>query len=370
MKILILYTAHSMGHQKIAENIAYWVKEAGDEVVLEEVLKSNPSPLVKKFLRLHIWTNQRFPKFWGFMYRYGFWVTMPFRLLVAWKFLPDFEKLLALHQPDIVITTQTSASAVMSVAKKSSYKGKWLITFSDYHFHPYWVYPRADGYLVNIEEQKQTLIQRGYSPEKILVMGMAVPPFTGEAREVVRQKLGITQTAKVILVNIGGGTLGLGVSDELMLALSNLCQLASQDQKELKVIFACGYDKAFFEKVQKLSLERPEFLALPFYPGLLEIFMSVDATVGKAGGLTTAEALFAGVTIFVASVLPGQEELNLDYLESKQLVVNLTALPVESWALEIRARLFSDPSPKQAIMQGKSLVSRISADEIHAFLRA
>lgn len=359
-----------MGHQKIAENIAYWVKEAGDEVVLEEVLKSNPSPLVKKFLCLHIWTNQRFPKFWGFMYRYGFWVTMPFRLLVARKFLSDFEKLLALHQPDVVITTQTSASAVLSVAKKSIYKGKWLITFSDYHFHPYWVYPRADGYLVNIEEQKQVLVEKGLSPEKILVMGMAVPPYKGNAREVVREKLGISQTAKVILVNIGGGTLGLGVSDELIQALSRTCELAKQAQQELKVIFACGYDKGLLHKVEKLRQTRPEYLALPFYPGLLEIFMSIEATVGKAGGLTTAEALFAGVTIFVASVLPGQEELNLEYLESKRLVVNLTALPVERWSLEMYSRLFSDPSLKQDRMQGKSLVSRISAGEMHAFLKA
>ena len=49
----------------------------------------------------------------------------------------------------------------------------------------------------------------------------------------------------------------------------------------------------------------------------------VDAIVTKPGGVTVSEALRKRLPIFVHSVLPGQEQINLKYLKKQKLVFEL-----------------------------------------------
>src|SRR4029079_6795928 len=124
-------------------------------------------------------------------------------------------KLVREVQPDMVITTQTAPSAVLSVLKRRhAYTGLWGIAFSDYHFHRAWAYPRANFYLVNIEEQVLPLRALGVSPERIFRIGLALPPrlLSADAAQ-VKGRLGIPAEAKVVLV--GSGTLGVGLPDKL-----------------------------------------------------------------------------------------------------------------------------------------------------------
>ena len=54
-----------------------------------------------------------------------------------------------------------------------------------------------------------------------------------------------------------------------------------------------------------------------------KLYDQVDAIVTKPGGVTVSEALRKRLPIFVHSVLPGQEQINLQFLKSQKLVFEL-----------------------------------------------
>ncbi|MFD6440174.1 hypothetical protein ACFWDG_10250 [Peribacillus sp. NPDC060186] len=54
-----------------------------------------------------------------------------------------------------------------------------------------------------------------------------------------------------------------------------------------------------------------------------KLYEGVDAIVTKPGGVIISEALRKRLPIFVHSMLPGQEEINLQYLKDHKLVFEL-----------------------------------------------
>lgn len=55
-----------------------------------------------------------------------------------------------------------------------------------------------------------------------------------------------------------------------------------------------------------------------------ELYNLADAIITKSGGVTISEAINKKVHIFIHSVLPGQEEINLKYLQEQCLVFTIT----------------------------------------------
>ncbi len=330
-KVLILYTAHTMGHARIAENIGYWLGESGGEVVLREVLKSNPSKLIKRFLSFHIWVNTYVPRVWKFLYMWGFWIfMMPWRLLVANFQKSEIEKIVETLKPDIIITTQTSPSAVVSVLKRQKkFAGLWGIAFSDYHFHRAWVYPRADFYLANIEEQEMELTRLGVSKDNIFRMGLALPPLPNIDRDVIRQKLGIARTQKVVLV--GSGSLGVRMPEELMKALDELVGRGKSEGLDITVVVACGRNAGLCEELVRARELKPWLIPIGFYEPMYELYAVSDIFLSKPGGLTIAESIRQTLPVFITHYLPGQEELNIEYLEKHKAVVSLYKLEFHKW---------------------------------------
>ncbi len=368
MKVLILYTAHTLGHQKIAENIAWWLRKDGAEVILEEVLGKSMTPAVKRFLKIHIWVNRKIPWLWAFMYKYGFWLTMPFRILVASKNSTAIAELISKHNPEVVITTQTSPSAVMEYLKKNKiFNGKWIISFSDFHFHRYWYYNLADGYLTNIKEQAEELVKLGVDPGAILTIGMAVHDETLKSRELVLSSLGLSPDYKICLVSVGGGTLGQGLSVLDFKTIDLLEKKFKSTSFKGKIVVACGKDQHLLSSIQE-KYKHNEVIPVDFYSPFRELLGASDVVLGKLGGLTTAEAFFEGKQVMVSRVLPGQEEENLEYLTRLKLVRNLQFLNAEQRAEEIFLAL-QGKLEHLPVDTGKLLVSPGSLPSLSSFCR-
>ncbi len=165
-KILILYTSVGEGHKTMAENIGWHleheVMKCGLVILL--LFKTACSP-GKLFLSTNS-INKHLRFIWGWLYRWGHFAILPFRVFIA-GLIPTRQKLfIDEYQPDMVITTQTTASGSIAYLKKRQlYRGLFGIAFSDYHLHRYWLYPQADFYLANIEEQKQTILNLSQGKE-------------------------------------------------------------------------------------------------------------------------------------------------------------------------------------------------------------
>jgi len=348
-KILILHTSVGLGHKSIAENIGYYLSAAGYEVRLADIGKVQEGKFEKIVVGVHQFINKRLPFVWGWLYRWGHYVILPFRVFIAGfnyklakSFIDDFH-------PDLIISTQTTSSAVAAYLKKQKlYTGKFGIAFSDFHLHKYWLYNEADFYLVNISEQEQEMLRVNIAKEKIFICGIILKPKLFVDTAAVKNRLGIKDGDQVIL--IGTGSLGIGFRKKNLESMLKI--------EKAKIVFLCGKNKKLFEDLNKLNL--PNLIPLKFYQPMDELYAIADIFVGKPGGLSTAESLRWNLPLVVCYTLPGQEEKNLAYLSRRRLVINrpedlAASVGQELKTGEFRQSLKQNPERLKVFQEGGAL---------------
>jgi processive 1,2-diacylglycerol beta-glucosyltransferase len=176
------------------------------------------------------------------------------------------------------------------------------------------MYNNADFYLANIIEQKEEMIKRGINPKKIFVCGMSLKPKLEVDANLVRQKLNIKPGEQIILV--GSGSLGTGFHENLLKQLSGI--------KTAKILVVCGKNEKY-KKYLEQKFAGSNILPLGYYSPMGELYAVADVFFTKPGGLTVAESLQYNLPLIITNILPGQEQLNLDYLLAKGLVEQLSA---------------------------------------------
>ncbi len=330
-KILIFHTSVGLGHKVIAENLAGAFKAQGAEVRLADIGEVQKGKFQRAVVAVHSCINRRLPFVWAFLYRFGHYPILPFRVFIAGFNCKSALGLINQYRPDLIITTQTSASAVVAYLKqKGLYGGLFGIAFSDFHLHPYWLYGQADFYLANTAEQKREMANTDVAAEKIFVCGMSLPQKPKVDPSPIRQKLNIGPDEKVALV--ASGSLGLGVKQGLLEALSLL--------PRTKVIAVCGKNTQLFNELRGLFPENSPVIILGFYKPMAELYAIADVFLSKPGGLSTAEALQFHLPVLVTHMLPGQEKLNYEYLVAKKLVMPQPANAALAAAEELRTGSF------------------------------
>jgi processive 1,2-diacylglycerol beta-glucosyltransferase len=352
-KILILHTSVGLGHKSIAENIGYYLSEAGYMVKLADIGKVQQGKFEHIIVGVHRFINRRLPFVWGWLYRWGHYLILPFRIFIAGFNYKQTKDLINDFRPDLIISTQTSASAVVAYLKKQKlYNGLFGIAFSDFHLHKYWLYNKADFYLANIEEQKLEMIRFGISSAKIFVCGVTLKPQAKVDISSARLKLGIGQIEKVILV--GTGSLGVGFKEKDLTELAKL--------QNVKIIFVCGKNAELYHHIKNLNYVN--VIPLGFYEPMDELYAVADVFVGKPGGLSTAESLRWNLPLIICYTLPGQEEKNLIYLADRELVIvrpkNLAgAVNKELQTGAFRQSLKANPNAAKVFGKGGELVRAV-----------
>lgn len=316
-KVLILHTSVGLGHKTIAENIAYHLRRAGMTVETADILSVESGPAASRGVSLYGWIQRQAPWIWDFLYssKVVNGLLRPFRLLAAARHSDRTCKLIENFNPDLVIATQTTASAIVAYLKKKKlYRGPFAIAFSDFHYHDFWRYDEADYYIVNIPEQRDKLIAVGVSPERISICGMSIKDEQGDSRDRVLKKLNIPDHAKVILVGSGSQAVVFpwGVADKLM-------SMLEQDQ-DAYLLFLTGSNKELFEKLSE-RYNNARVRVLSYYQPLDELYKITDLFITKPGGLSVAEALSYNLPMIITHALPGQEALNIDYLLKNGLII-------------------------------------------------
>lgn len=344
-RILILYTSVGLGHKTIAENIGAHLAgvgnsneqggnpsaNGGNTVKLFDVLELQSGILVSVGKAVHSFINRRLPFVWKWLYTSKRFtdLTLGSRVKVAGSHYGKVKAVIDEFHPDLVITTQTTASAIIEYMKQHRmFNGKFVIAFSDYHLHRYWLYDSADMYLVNIEEQKQEMVRLGVTnkipAEKIVVCGMTLMPKRdsnasgiSDAINVtaVRETLGFTADDKIILV--GSGSLGFGGLSDIMLGA-----LADQlEPHHVKLVVLTGKNTDLKEILEHSLRDHSNIKILGFHTPMDELYAISSMILSKPGGLTVAETLQWSLPMLITHWLPGQEEINYHYLIAKKLVM-------------------------------------------------
>jgi len=312
MKILVLYTSAGYGHKKIGENIAEVLKTE-HQVDLLDLFSFAGGKTAEWGTTIYLKLLEFLPGLWEFFYTNSVFlnIAMPWRTYFARFKAIKVANLLINKHYDAVICTQVTASAIVSYLKqKKLFNGKFVIAFSDFHLHPFWLYDNADLYLANIPEQKEQMVARGVAGDKIFVCGITLPRLHEVDKSVVRGDFGLGEGDKTILV-LGGGR-GLGIDTKTIDELSKV---------DAKLIIVCGQNEELRQRLEKFYNNKLNIRVLGFVDYLPSLYAIASIVVTKPGGLTIAECLQHKLPILISSFIPGQERLNYEYLWDKNLIM-------------------------------------------------
>lgn len=330
-KVLILYTSIGLGHKAIAKNFEKYLTEANFEVYSRDILQVEKGKFSEFFSALYLKIIKSVPFVWEWLYNSSFinFVLQKVRIPIAALNAQNTRNLLKDISPDIVITTQITASTVMAYLKrKGEFTGKLFVAFSDYHFQPSWAVPGADGYLVNIEEQKKELIKLGVEEKTIKIVGMTLAPRDQVNILSVRERFKIAPDSKVVLLAAGS----LGIYDPKNI-INEILKI-----KNLNIIAVCGKNLILEKELKQVYSEDERVKVLGFYSPMEDLYSVSSIFVTKPGGLSVAEALLYRLPLFINHALPGQETHNIKYLKDRNLIVDLRGHSV----IEIRQSIESE----------------------------
>jgi processive 1,2-diacylglycerol beta-glucosyltransferase len=130
----------------------------------------------------------------------------------------------------------------------------------------------------------------------------------------------------------------------------------------LQVLAVAGHDRALRQALEhlrrKVTLDLHVFGWTDTIP---ELMAAADLLITKPGGLTTAEALSAGLPMIVTHSIPGPEERHVRYLEQAGAAVqakNLEEIP------QLLTRMLSKPENLAEMSRRQKDISR--PDATHA----
>jgi processive 1,2-diacylglycerol beta-glucosyltransferase len=268
----------------------------------------------------------RAPQLWGVLYR--LWElapvhrgTAPVRLALDRLNLRRLVRVVERERPDAVVCTHFLPVEALAWARA---RGRMHVplycVITDFAAHPMWAFAHVDRYFVASPEVAEELAGHGVSRERIEVTGIPVDPCFARpiGREAARSRFGVPPRRPMVLL-MGGGS-GVGPMAELAQRLAAL-------SLEPMVIVACGSNDALRRRIEELPVARTgRVRAIGFTHEVDALMEACDVMVGKAGGLTSSEALIKRAPMVIFKPTPGQEVRNTEYLEAGGAAVHADSL--------------------------------------------
>ncbi|MED3786071.1 galactosyldiacylglycerol synthase [Peribacillus frigoritolerans] len=304
------------GHHQVAEAIMDMLKKHTSGVTLKKVdLLSYTSNYLEKMITTGYLKWIRYaPETYNLAYKNLFYDSLPKERSFKWYqyiFLKKMEQLIAEEKPDLIVCTHGFPSYLLSQLK---IKGKCNIpiinVYTDFFINNVWGSKEIDFHFLPTQELKEKLIIKNQIPKhSMMVTGIPV-------HEEITKRARVLKNADRPKILISGGNSGLG----------GILNLADELKKstDFDYFVLCGNNKKLYDAIDTWDLAHIN--PLPYISSRSEmnkLYEEVDAIVTKPGGVTISEALRKRLPIFVHSMLPGQEEINLQYLKAHKLVFEL-----------------------------------------------
>ncbi len=370
-RIFILTLSVGTGHVRAAEVLQRALYDCIDpvEVRLLDALKVARAWFLTLYVRPYWWLLRRAPGLWRWLFERRqkklHHATAP-----RWVFRRGCREVLEqlkAYAPHLVIANEIGALEIAALGKREGwFHAPILAVQTDFQAEPPWVQAEVDVYCVGSEEARSQLVNWGTSPNRILVCGIPVDPVfalpidKGE----LRRALGLDTQRPVVLV-MGGG-MGPAPLDAIVGSLES-CRFP------LQVLVVAGHDRILRQDLEQLR--RKVALDLHVFGwtnDIPELMAAADLLITKPGGLSTAEALSAGLPMIVTHPIPGPEERHVRYLvqqgvavearnleEIPQLVTRMLSQPENLAELSRRQKDMSRPDAAHAIAQvGQALLEK------------
>ncbi|MFJ7752587.1 MGDG synthase family glycosyltransferase [Peribacillus muralis] len=311
------------GHHQVAEALMDMLEKHSNGIVLKKVdlISYTNNSLEKMLTNGYLKWIRYAPETYDLAYKNLFYVPSSREWALKWYqpiFLRKMEQLIAEENPDLIVCTHGFPSYLLSQLKM---KGKCDIpiinVYTDYFINNVWGTQGIDAHFLPSQEVKEKLMNMRHIPkQRMMVTG--IPVHEDITKIASEQK---NSNRPKILISGGNSGLGgiLNVAAELKSSI------------EFDYVVLCGNNIKLYDEIDSWNLAHIKPLTyITSRVEMNKLYEKVNAIVTKPGGVTISEALRKRLPIFVHSMLPGQEAINLKYLKEKKLVFELN----QKWPFE------------------------------------
>lgn len=359
-KVLIFYASYGGGHFSAAKSIKKYIDENYEDVKTEMVdcMKYINKPLEKVTTGAYREMAKKAPKLWGKVYSKSekgilSEVSKDSNKLMARK----LNKLIQDINPDLIISTHPFSSQMASYLKRKEKINCEIATIlTDFAIHKQWLIGNeyTNNFFVSNENMKQDMIELGIGENKVHVTGIPMSDrfFENFDKEKIYKMFNLSMDKKVILF-FGGGEFGLG-KDRTVQILKAFIKKVSNYQ----IVAVAGKNekmKEAFEELVKDNKAEDRVRVLGFTDKVPELMNISSLVVTKPGGLTTTESLASELPMIIINPIPGQEEENAEFIESKGVGVWIRSKDKPE---EVINSIFSDEAKLEEMRKNARLLSK------------
>jgi processive 1,2-diacylglycerol beta-glucosyltransferase len=257
------------------------------------------------------------------------------------------------YRPDLLVHTHFLPAEILSTLGRRL-PAPQAVVVTDFAAHRLWLQPSVGRYFVATEEVKAHLTSLGTEPERVQVTGIPIDRrFASlEPKAEARATLRISPDRDLLLMMAGGmGPQVLGVLLERLRRL----------RLHLHTVVVCGRTPELQQRARALVADADgpvTFDVRGFSDEIPRLMAAADLLIGKPGGLTSSEALAAGLPFAVVDPYPLQEEANANFLLEHGAGMRID--PLSTLDLKL-ARFFGDPARRASMSESARRLGRPEA---------
>ena len=336
-RVLLLSASSGAGHVRAAQALERAFVARGDCLVEHvDVIQHVSRVFQRVYDKAYISMVRRAPDLMGVLYDRTDhpWEKMRQRLIVDRLNTQPMIRMLKRAQPDLCIATHFLPAEIIAwlIAKKKL-RTHNAIVVTDYDVHAMWLCRTVNRYYVAIPEAAEYLAGIGVPREIVRVTGIPIDPLfaTPLEKTAARKHLGLDPAETMILIAAGG--YGIGPVEQLVQDLLAL-------KRPWQIVAIAGKSEEVKKKLDALAAAAGNLPSgsrrlypVGFTKEMDQYMAAADLLVGKAGGLTTSEALSRALPMALIEPIPGQEERNADHLLEEGAAIRCNNLPADAWKI-------------------------------------
>jgi UDP-N-acetylglucosamine:LPS N-acetylglucosamine transferase len=345
--VLVLSASMGAGHDGAARALSARLEARGHHAEVIDFLEAGPLRIGAAMRNGYEFELKHVPAAYDALYRLWYrapWLCPAVAWLVTALARRRVMRWIGVFAPDVVVSTYPLSTLCLGRLRSAGRLGVPAVNFiTDFGVHPLWVHPGVDLNLAIHEAPARRAAEA--TRRAALACGPAVSPdFDPERlpeREASRSELGLGADEAAVLVV--AGSWGVGNLDETWTALTSSGLFTP--------VVVCGRDERLLARVRSLASVYGGHSVILGWTDRMPAFMAAcDALVENAGGLTSLEAMRAGLPVVSFKPIAGHGRDNTAAMDA----AGVARLADDATALVTALATLTRPGPDRDIQVGQA----------------
>jgi len=312
-KVLLMYITEVSGHHSatLAIENALRIQEPSIDILNINAFHYT-NPISERIVnRFYMGVIKKTPGIWDYLYDNPSIVknTRRIKQYVHKLNSPKLKILFDRFRPQVIVCSQAFPCGMAADFKKTYNLNIPLIgVLTDHAPHSFWIYDNVDYYITPSQDTKNGFIRKGVPAQRIKTLGIPIDPKFAKHhnKEEIAKKMGLDLKIPIVLL-MGGGQ-GIG-------PIKKIIKYLDRTGANFQIVVIAGTNKKLLNKLKNNHKNYKKKITIFAYVDNIDELMEVSKLViSKAGGMTTSEALAKDLPLVIIKPIPGQEELNTEFL--------------------------------------------------------